>query len=632
MKIQTLLRLLCLLLLSGCLHAAPLMAQSLDPLDPFSRQESPVAASSEADDRKSANELIEEAVYLLYMDERPLDARTKLLKALAREPKDHRAHVLLAEYYLQQVGYFRLALRYALRAMDLFQEKSGTPPYYRAADMKLHDHLLYLLSQIKLNLDDYQGALALLDEHVQRGYYNEWFAGSRAWVLMKMGRLSEAEKEVRAAISNGTEPGRNMNVLAIILSMLDKRQEAIQIFKEAIEYELSLGSKGHPATPLNNLGEVYNEIFSEEQAENAWNRSRHMPDGCEHILPSLNLSMLYMEQANYVAAREAIDSFESCYAQFPLRNGEEHRALAHLARGRIDLRSGRIDAAIEHLEQALQKQQWFGKIGTSTDDLRTAAMTALAQALQVRNNILRLRLKDGVRESISSIATRIQNSLRASWLKRRARQILTEDLNSLEDLHVRNTDSLLEYATLGELLAGIWQHTLERRIAAERAGDKRAGAQVYYDAYLAESALRYSGAEAALPRIQAAISATRMPANKALRAHLTLLELSALEPESDKAVKLAWQIFSENPAALRSKGLALPVRLEADADTVDPAELRGSAFLPSDQALAEGTLRIVRAGERFSAGLRRNGVETIADGRAPAEALNALADKVFAVE
>ena len=135
-------------------------------------------------------------------------------------------------------------------------------------------------------------------------------------------------------------------MLGILLSMHGDRDESLKIFRQAIAYELSEGNLGQPATPLNNSGEVYKEIFSEDSAESSWLKATSMPDGCDHVLPSLNLSLLYFDELNLDGAKRAMDSFESCIAQYPLRNGEEHRALVSLARGRIALLSGNPDLAI----------------------------------------------------------------------------------------------------------------------------------------------------------------------------------------------------------------------------------------------------------------------------------------------
>jgi tetratricopeptide (TPR) repeat protein len=329
---------------------------------------SSVDVGEEGDRDKGAEELIAEAAILL-QDERLLDARTKLLRALEKEPKAYRAHMMLSGYYMAHVGHFRLALQYALQALSLFEEKNGRPPYYSYISRAEHSQLLYLLSQARLNLDDYEGSLKVLDQYVSYDYKDEWYSGTRAWVLMKLNRLPEAVSEARKGLREGAEPGRTLNMLGILLSMTGDRSGSLEVFREAIRYEMSMGRFGSPATPLNNSGEVYKEVFEEPKAIQSWMKATSLPDGCDHVLPALNLALMLIDQLDLNSASRAMYNFESCVAQFPLRNGEEHKALVHLARGRIDYWNGDIDNALNHFNDASERRQWFGKIGTNENDL-----------------------------------------------------------------------------------------------------------------------------------------------------------------------------------------------------------------------------------------------------------------------
>lgn len=537
------------------LYCAPLKAEVLDPYDPFDTNYGG-EEKSESDEDKSVEELLLDATILLN-DERLLDARTKLLNALKKDPKEYRAHMMLAGYYMQHVGHFRLALKYIKQAEILFEEKNGKPPYKTLAAQSEHSHLLYLLAQARLNLDNYAGSLEVLDKFTAHQYYGSWYAGTRAWVLMKMNRIEEAIKVARLGVLAGAEPGRTLNMLGILLSLHRDREDSLRVFKDAISYELSLGASGQPATPLNNSGEVYKEIFEEDKAETSWLKAVRLPDGCEHVLPSLNLSLLYIEQLNFNGAKSAMSNFESCVAQYTLRNGEEHRALVNLVRGRLNLHGGSIDAALQHLELALQQRQWFGKIGTSVDDLASAAMISLAQALRAKNNHLALTYYDGILSRLDAQRQIAVNGIRAWWLMRRATQVLTEDLNDLEDLFVRNTDSMIEYPTFGELLARLPTGALERRLAYESQTDKRSGALTYYKAWLAENYLNSYRSGKGLELLREAMSTMRPRYDNLLLTHTLTLMLRSAEFGSNEYNKLSERIFTLNRAKLRNHGLRL---------------------------------------------------------------------------
>lgn len=603
-----------------------------DPFDPFDRPRT-AAPENENDDDKTPEQLITEATMLL-QDERPLDARTKLLKALQKDPKEYRAHILLAGYYMVHVGHFRLALKYVKQAIALFQEKNGRPPYSDYLVAGQDEQLLYLLSQARLNLDDYQGALDVLDDFTSRNYTAEWYAGTRSWVLMKLGRLDEAIKVARLGILTGAEPGRSLNMLGILLSMKGEREASIQVFRDAISYEMSLGTSGQPATPFNNMGEVYKEIFDEVRAESAWLRATSMPDGCEHVLPALNLSLLYIDQLNFAGAKRAMDNFESCVAQFPLRNGEEHRALVNLARGRIALHTGHVDVAIKHFDQALQHQQWFGKIGTSQEDMQAAALISLATALDAKNNHIKYYRFSNTGDWLRALKERSVNSVRSWWLMRRARQILTEDLINLEDIYIRNTDSLIEYGTLGTVLAGIPTAALKKRVSEEEAIDSRKDAKYFYMAYRGENLLRNGSEKEGQQLLNEVVNMSRPTYDNMLRLHALLLSLANLSSESDDYVAIANQAFALSRASLRNYGFALPVNYASE-DSGIVEELKKGAFILDNSRDLQYSINYQRNGDEIELhffSTNSGMVDIKVRGSDLSEAVNKLGDEVFTVD
>jgi tetratricopeptide (TPR) repeat protein len=541
----------------------------IDPFDPFEIPDLWDSMSSEKDDSKSADELLQEALYLLETEERLLDARTKLLKALKKDPKMWKIHYVLSGYYFSHVGHFRLSMKYIKRAEELFTEKHGPPPYRDETAQFEHSNILYYLSQIRLSLDNYQGALDALDDYSRFDYSAAWYPGSRAWILMKLGRIQEAIKVARSGILLGADVGRTLNMLGILLSMNGEPQEALEVFRKAIAAEFSDGSRGQPATPLNNSGEVYKELFDDDKAESSFLRATSLPDGCEHVLPSLNLTLLYIDQQKTDAAISTLDSFQKCVAQFPLRNNEEHAALVHLARGRIDLHTGNIDRAITHFRAAMDGTQWFGKIGTNQNDLVVATTISLGQALSRQNNALKFKLSATWSEWLDIKREQVANAIESWWLMRRARQLLTEELNDLEDLSIRNTDSLLEYPTLGEVLRGLSSSALSARLDDETRKDSRVPAKLFYQAYLAESRLSGWSTREALSNLDGVIERARPRYDDLLKTHATLLRVGALDSSSSRYRELAYRVFYTSPAELRNYGYRLPVRIQAS------PELRG---------------------------------------------------------
>ncbi len=534
-----------------------------DPLDPFDYLGSDELFAGDDKD-KSAEQLIREGEDLL-QTERLLDGRTKLLKALQKDPEQVDAYTMLAGYYMVHVGHFRLAMKYIKQAEALFLKQHGNPPYSTRKLQQDHSRIIYFISQGRLNLDNYQGSLDALDEFTSNGYYAEWYPGSRAWVLMKLGRLQEAIRVARLGILTEAEPGRTLNMLGILLSMNEQRQEAIEVFRKAIAYEMAQGSEGQPATPLNNVGEVFREMFEDDKAESQFLRATGLKDGCEHVLPTLNVVLLYIEQLKLDAAASAIDGFQQCMAQFPLRNGEEYSALVSLARGRIDLHSGHIDRAIRRFEAALEGTQWFGKIGTNQDDLIAAATLSLGQALARKNSLLESYRPLSWGEWYRIKEEKLSNSFRSWWLLRRARQVLIDNLNDLEDINIRNTDSLLEYPTLGEALSGFSRSAVLRRIEKQRSEDSRPPAQIFYSQYLAESSLGWWDRSEGTTLLDSVIQRARSKYDELLKVQASIYRMKLLDSSSDRYHELAYRVLIANPAALRNHGLKLPVSLDASA-------------------------------------------------------------------
>lgn len=555
------------------LHAQPLLPDLSDPWG--ASLEDPLTPTTPTN--KSAEELTNEAEELLE-GEHLLEARATLMNALRKDPSYYPAYLNLGFYYMAHVAHFRLAMKYIKAGERLFLEQNGPPPYSSRSTEARHAQILYLLSQARLNLDDYSGALAILDDIKARGYITQSYASSRAWVLMKLGRIEEAIKEAKVGLLMRAEPTRTLNMLGILLSMNGEPESALEALKRAAKIEQSLGKQGQPATPTNNMGEVYKEMFEDDKAEASWIKTKSFHDGCEHVLPSLNLALLYLDQLRLVEAQGAIDSFLSCVAQYTLRSDEEHRALVNLAEGRFNLHAGNPGEALKKLENAYENIQWFGKIGTNQDDLEVGITITKAQAWEALANRLSFQLAPSIRESITNHATRIRGRIISWWLYRKAGRVLAERLRNIEDLTIRNTDSLIEYSTFGSVLSRLPTTPFERRLGEELARDHRPIAQVYYAAYRGENLIRHGKTQEGFAALQTALQGCRPRYDDGLRLRILLLLASLRRPTSAEYLELTEQIFALWPPALRNAGLPLPVTVTGGDRALEQA-LEGAGFV-----------------------------------------------------
>jgi Tfp pilus assembly protein PilF len=602
-------------------------ADQNEPLNPYANPALELKANEE-DAEKSVQELVAEATHLLdnTLESHPIDGRSKLLLALKKDPSFYPAHMLLAHYYMYYVGHFRLAFKYIDRAINLFKAEYGPPPYTDRIRKAEHARLLDILAHIRLDLDNYQGALDTLDEFSSYGYYSPGNAGTRAWILMKLGRIEDAIKVSRMGLLLGSDSGRTLNMLGILLSMNGEPEAALKVLQQALQYELSVS--GQPSTPLNNSGEVYRELYKEDKAESAWVQAKSLTDGCEHVLPSLNLALLYIDQTRYQNASGSIDSFLSCFSQYTLNNGEEHRALVHLARGRLAIHAGSPELGAVHLEKALEDIQWFGKIGTSKNDLKAAGLTSLAVSLEFINNQRSQTPEESWISTLTSLKNSLVDKMRVWWLKRRALQILIEDLDNIQDLRIRSTDSLLEYPTLGAVLRNIPPSTLQRRVEYEKKKDKRSESLPYYEAYLAESLLEHGAVKSGITQIRSVLTTLRPVFDDGLRLHLSALLLQNLTVNSDEYAQLAAEVYELAPSAVYNYGLKFPVAIEENSRQHIPS-LASSPFVSVAESNSLGILSAIVDEKGISIKLRTSRGTANATDKQEDRALTKLIKKVF---
>jgi tetratricopeptide (TPR) repeat protein len=449
---------------------------------------------------------------------------------------------------------------------------------------------------------------------------------------MKLGRLSEAIKEARVGVLVGGDPGRTLNMLGILLSMNGEPEAAIQSLREALTVELSAGEQGQPATPLNNMGEVFRELFQDEKAEAAWIKTHTYPDGCEHVLPSLNLALLYLEQAKYAEAKEAMDWFQSCVLKYSLKNDEEHRALVNLARGRVSLLTGSPQKALENFQHSLQSTQWFGKIGTNQDDLILGATISAAQAYKAAANRLYFTAATSWKAWIENQVEELSLRMKSFWSFRKAAIMASERLNNLEDLEIHHTDSLIEYATLGETLAFISVPTFKRRLDEELATDHRPASKPYYLAYEAENLKAHGDRSRSLGMFKEALKLCRPGLDARLRAHILANLATYYSKTSSEYLALTRELFGIARSLIRNYGLVLPINIvQTRPSVIKSLEKVGfyvlsgepSPFIVQASELPNNELKLEFQSSEF-------GVQQIVStGSSIPELVNGLSDAVF---
>ncbi len=510
------------------------------------------------DQEKSVETLIREASVLIY--DQPLTARSKLTVALKKDPRSILALNMLGNYYMTNVGHYRLALKYFKKAEKILFEDFGKPPYVDYRQQLLHSEILRQLGAVRQNLDLYQQALDNLNEYESYGYSDPYLQSSRAWIYFKLKQPEKGIEEAKNGIRAGSAIGNNLNILGILYSVIGEKEKGIQTLLKAYDFEKSLGSYGRSATPLNNMGEVYRELFKEDQAANSWESAVRLPDGCEHILPSLNLAVIHIEGLRLKLAEIALKNFQSCFAQYPLKNNEEHQSLLELILARIRYYQGDPASAITHLQNAIEHQQWFGSIGTDIADLQSAIYSDYSKSLLAYNNQLRTTPQETFLDKLATWKKIFTNSIQASWYNRKAKLLLLSVLNKFEDLDVRHTDSLLDYPSLGFYFQNLPKSTARRVITAQEKLDTRPNAKFYYQTYLAFNLAQTGSKEEARQILQQVINEPKIEFDQALKAQ-ALAQLIPISPESNQPA-LIEKLFKTQPAGILNNNLKFPVNSE----------------------------------------------------------------------
>ena len=511
----------------------------------------------------------------LFSQGRSIDARAILQKALQESPLDYRPSMELGWYYLVDVGHFRLAHRYIKNALSLFETKHGNEDVAlaeKSEDPKWNTHarLLLLLSETQLNLDDYRSSLQTL-ERFEKSYWDPGLSSSKAWVLMKLKRIDEAVKVAQQGLMQGAAPGRTLNVLGILVSLNRSPDAALSAFYQAIQIYAAMGQRSYISTPLNNAGEVYREMFQDEMSEAMLLKAISLPGGCEHILSSVNTTLLYIDQLRLLGAQRILTDFQACFSQNGVRSDTEHRGLLSMFSGRIAFRMGEIDNSLQFLDSALNSSQWFGKIGTDPNDYLFAALSTHALALKGKAAVLSDKKTVGIASRLALSYQIAKTRFLSYWEMKRARSFALTELSDFEDLYIRHTDSMIQYPSLHYLLSGYAPSALEKRLSRLIEDDIRDNADKHYFLYLAANALAFGKKEKAIEILENLLPRWR-EIDRLARAETIVLLLRAYKEEKSlwagkerakvlKEEKLLEELYRLHPPLVRYSGFSLPAVL-----------------------------------------------------------------------
>jgi len=475
-----------------------------------------------------------------------VDAINEAKSILKNKPDDPELLIFLVEYYLYFVEDLDAANEYLLKLKKVLPEKSFLDQISYGYRVPFYEH------QILLQSNRYEEALQLLNRiESERIFLPSWFYHTKSWNLFKLSRITEAMEAAERGLAVGEDPISNLNMLGILHSVNQNYEESIEKFEKAIELGKFFNME-HLAV-INNLAEVYEELFKEQKAISLYEQAIGEDTNCEAFLTYINLAFLYLDFLEVSLSKKTLERYKQCVARFPYKSPKAYLPLFNLVEARIKLIEGDFDAARDLLRTVLDFDQWLGRIGTDVSDMRLSSFQTLY--LATRGKIA----KD------YSLATNLWEKILVSfnnlWLKKELYFInreffkLAKKLNNFEDLRIRFSDSFLFYPFLGEQLKKLPKKAIKNKITQLYKNSNVAMARVFYDLYLANigSINRLA--------LKDSFSKLRSWYDEALSvAYLSMLS----EVEDDLSTKISYEtlMYEKLPVSFYLFNKKLPVELD----------------------------------------------------------------------
>ncbi|MEM4379375.1 MAG: tetratricopeptide repeat protein [Thermoplasmatales archaeon] len=405
-----------------------------------------------------------------------IDARDRLVNYLKENPNSLEALVLLMEYYSVYASDPDEVLKYVQVAED------ALPRANFLERVIFSESITYYKYNALSQKNKYKEAYETLKSLENRGYLPTWYYSSLSWILFKLGRMEEALKAAKDGLKLQADHLSSLNMVGILYGVIGKWDESIKAFNRAIEIGKLIGES--VSAPINNLGEVYEELFNETKAIQLYEEAMRSESDCSALLSYVNLGLLYLDFLDTRSAARVIREYRRCVARFPFRSPKAFRSLLNLVDARIKYLEGDFKEARRLARWILDYDQQLGLVGTDQNDLKVAALQTLIlanQALYRAENLKATTFTEKLLSQINSVRLKLEN-----WLYgRELHHLLVFKLNRFEDLRIRNTDAFLFYPFLGfELAKWPKKRTLEM-IESQSAKDSRPRAVLYYDLYKA---------------------------------------------------------------------------------------------------------------------------------------------------
>jgi hypothetical protein len=495
-------------------------------------------------------------------------ARELSQRWVADMPDSPAAQFALAEVLFRVEG----NLPRALFHLNIAESLTGYTSLGRALEsgnLEWHYLTLSQLSYVHQLIGNQAKSLEYLDLISQ--IYGQDTESFRGWPLIKMKRYNEARESaerVLASSDNRRDRSRAWNTLCAV-ELADLRpNESLIACENAMSEDEGIAAQGAnddlATVHLLNASEVSLNLLRFEEAENYLNRASRQLDPDSVGNPWVYRLYLYMTQARFDAAREALDNMLVWRDNQTPLVGVMNRGDHFMVSATFLMLAGYPEDAARLSQAALNQPDRTGSY--TADEAQKDSFAALVNSVAHRMRYERLREEIATRPRFTTWRLHIeaQAARFQSWRSARLAASLFADQETLQnrlrpyaplDVHI---PEWLEPELVGLMGPGVIQNLLNQT-AAQGAFALNEG---YYHAYQTEI---FAQRRRPTQTLQAADLALRLlPAQEVmLRARVSarLAEAAWQQGDNERALDHYAYALRHDPSIVRRLGMTIPVRI-----------------------------------------------------------------------
>lgn len=506
-----------------------------------------------------------------FQQEKYIKVRNIAEARLKKDEQDALGLFLMTQVHLL-LGNNPRAYLYSTRAQKAFEKILKDPTTSTEGDLKLHELALQLRFSSAMGIGKYEEAVQLVSIH-DKLYKDEPLEASAGWPLLKLGRLEECKRRMKAVIEKEDIDNKiqAMNTLAALEWEQGNIQKSRDIFLELKETVVAnnleldaviLSNKAESEVGLGNF-----EVAIKDYREAAEYISRATPSS-----PYSELTKLFIDEAQFQKALEATRSMYYIDKQCIPEVRNQNRASLRLRFASLLLTTGYPDKASEILEQLLNRPD--RNYGTSDAPYRLETEILLLYQDALYTGLQKLEEENswsGFAHRLSGWPSRWQKSSKLNDARRRAACLIVDHEALSEAFLPYQADWVGSPWLLPSLIEALGPGVAGETVSTVLEESKNEYFVPFLKATLGETKVTQGDYEEAIEYLKSA--------EKDLPSHQVLLKTRvranlavALENTGEMKSALGYyqKVLETDPIMLRRLDLALPVKFEMEESSGAP--------------------------------------------------------------